>query len=105
MVYTAGSRALAALEMLVHLTTPGSRAKPYAIIEVSFSEDLMATASSEDFPVEAGDSWLRSCKSLALRVPSIVVPEEPNYLINPDHPDFAALRIGKPREFRFDSRI
>ena len=104
-VYTAGSRALAALEMLVHLTTPGSRSKPYSIIEVALPIEQIQEIGSAAHPVQAGDDWLKSGSSLALRVPSIIIPEEPNYLINPEHPAFTELRIGKPSPFGFDSRM
>jgi RES domain-containing protein len=43
--------------------------------------------------------------SVALRVPSIVVDGEFNYLLNPLHPDFAQLKIGEPRRFSFDPRL
>lgn len=105
MVYAAGNRALAALEMLVHLTTSGSRSKPYSIIEVSIPLDQIANAAHGSKPCKVGNEWLRSGKSLALRVPSVLIPEEPNFLINPDHPAFRNLRIGKPTSFRFDPRI
>ncbi|MBI2497892.1 MAG: RES domain-containing protein, partial [Opitutae bacterium] len=41
----------------------------------------------------------------ALRVPSVVVPGEFNYLLNPAHPDFKRVKIGKPEPFSFDPRL
>jgi RES domain-containing protein len=38
-------------------------------------------------------------------VPSVVVPSEPNYLLNPAHPAFASLAIGAPVAFPFDPRL
>jgi len=104
-VYTAGSRALAALEMLVHLTTAGSRAKPYAIIEVKLPIDEIRNAASSSAPTQTGDTWLEKGNSLALRIPSVIITEEPNYLINPEHPTFGDLRIGKAVPFGFDPRM
>ena len=48
---------------------------------------------------------MRAGKSLALRVPSVVVPQEWNYLINPAHPAFARLEIGKAQPLAFDPRL
>ncbi|MDB6167136.1 MAG: hypothetical protein JWQ83_2276, partial [Lacunisphaera sp.] len=40
-----------------------------------------------------------------LRVPSVVVPGEFNYLLNPAHPKFAKIKVGKPETFSFDPRL
>lgn len=105
-VYLAGSRALAALEMLVHLTTPDSRAKPYVLREARIPREWIADPGKRgEDPVTAGDRWLASRRSLALRVPSVLIPEEPNYLLNPAHPEFRRVRFGAATEFRFDPRM
>ena len=52
-----------------------------------------------------GDNWAKSRSSLLLRVPSVVVIGEWNYLFNPDHPNMRDLHIGNPEPFRFDSRL
>jgi len=52
-----------------------------------------------------GNEWARSGGSLALRVPSAVVPLEFNFLLNSRQPDFGKLRIGAPQEIAFDSRL
>lgn len=54
---------------------------------------------------EIGDAWLRGAESVCLRVPSAIVPEESNYLLNPRHPDFEKLTIGLPERFNFDRRL
>lgn len=104
-VYLADSRALAALEMLVHLTTPGSRAKPYLIFEVRIPAASILDAAKAGPSVEIGDAWLKSGRSLALRVPSVLVPGECNFALDPGHPGMDGLRIGPPVEFRFDARL
>lgn len=104
-VYLAGSRALAALEMLVHLTTPGSRAKPYVLIEAWLPADAIEAAPSGPDSQRIGDEWLARDGSLALRVPSVLIPAEPNYLLNPAHPRFAEVAIRAPADFRFDPRL
>jgi len=104
-IYLAGSRALAALEMLVHLTSPGSRAKPYQMFEVLIPRDHIHDAAAGADTAGIGDAWLASGKSLALRVPSILIPAESNYLLDPAHPGIDRVRIGEPWEFHFDPRL
>lgn len=52
-----------------------------------------------------GSRWMAESRSVVLRVPSIVVDGECNYLLNPRHPDFARLKIGEARPFSFDPRL
>ena len=52
-----------------------------------------------------GDLWFRESRSAVLRVPSVLVPEEANYLLNPRHPDYERISIVKTREFFFDPRL
>jgi RES domain-containing protein len=54
---------------------------------------------------EIGDNWLRRAETACLRVPSAIVPEESNYLLNPQHPDFGKLTMGLPEPFNFDRRL
>ncbi len=52
-----------------------------------------------------GDRWLQRGEGLLLAVPSAVIPEEYNVLVNPRHPDIAGLEIGAPARFDFDRRF
>jgi RES domain-containing protein len=52
-----------------------------------------------------GDAWVASRRSPVLRVPSVLVPAEHNYLINPDHSDFGKISMTLPQPFRFDRRL
>ena len=52
-----------------------------------------------------GTKWARSRKSVAISVPSAIVPRERNYLINPLHPDFKKIRFSAPEPFVFDPRL
>ena len=54
---------------------------------------------------EIGAKWLASRHSVCLLVPSVVIPEEMNLLINPGHPDFELLTFHRPVVFRFDRRM
>lgn len=106
-VYLGGSRALAALEMLVHLTTPDSRKIEFQIFEVFIPTSLIQgrIAIHSGHERAAGDAWLREGKFLSLQVPSILIPEEPNFLLNPSHPAFSKITIGPPKSFHFDQRL
>jgi RES domain-containing protein len=48
---------------------------------------------------------LEQGRTAVLQVPSRVIPVEPNYVLNPVHPDFQRLRIAPPEPFRFDERL
>ena len=52
-----------------------------------------------------GDEWLDSRKSAVMCVPSAVIDFERNFIINPEHPDFAQIEIDPPRPFRLDMRL
>jgi RES domain-containing protein len=116
MVYTAGSQALAVLELLVHLED-SDLLKHYRLIPVTFDESMVQVLDNKILPPNwkrrptptatraLGDAWIAADKSVVLQVPSVVVPGENNYLLNPRHPDFAKLSIGKPQPYRFDPRL
>lgn len=116
-VYLGGSRALCALELLVHLTTPLSRAKPYRLIRTSIPSKLVSDYPASILPdgwrkhppgqltMEIGDDWLQAGSQLALRIPSVIIPEETNILLNPLHPEFSKIEQFETKEFSFDPRL
>lgn len=115
-VYTASSRALAVLERLV-ATDPEELPDDLALFDIDIPEEaVVESVSSADLPPawqrprnpqcrRTGDEWLVSARSLVLAVPSAVVPEEPNLLINPTHPDAPAVQVAAERPFTFDARL
>jgi RES domain-containing protein len=115
-VYTAGSASLAMLEMLVHLESQ-DLLKRYVLFEATFAESLVTSLDREDLPrswrnspppaaaQRIGDAWLAEGRSAVLRVPSVVVPAEWNYLLNPAHADFARIAIGPKQPVQFDPRL
>ncbi len=115
-VCTAESRALAALEMLVHLDSPRIL-KRYVHCRVEFDERIVRELEPGEIPSDwrgnppahstqaIGNKWVKEAGSAVLRVPSVVVPEEWNYLLNPGHPDFGQIAIGEPAKFDFDQRL
>jgi RES domain-containing protein len=52
-----------------------------------------------------GDDWAADGQYPVLSVPSAVMPGERNYLINPAHPEFAAMKKSSPEPFIFDRRL
>lgn len=115
-VYTAESAALAALELLVHLQTEQLLAA-YSLISVAFDSHLVESILLEELPSswrgypapvetqEIGNRWLAGQTSVVLRVPSVIVPLESNFLVNPSHPEFRSLSIGPAVPFTFDARL
>lgn len=116
MVYASEHQSLAALEVRVHIDRTRMRML-YKCFAFQFDEQLM-----EVFPIRAlpkdwrqeppppslqllGDNWVKSGSSVILAVPSVVIPNELNYLINPKHADFAKLKIENPTDFAFDQRL
>lgn len=115
-VYCAGSLALAAMEMLVHLEGPDLLARyRWAWLELDArrvteldSKRLPRRWHEDPPPAELkqiGDAFLLKADAPALRVPSAVVPTESNYLINPAHPEMRKVRAGPFADFRFDLRL
>jgi RES domain-containing protein len=52
-----------------------------------------------------GTAWVRARMTAVLIVPSAIVPQERNVLLNPAHPDFRRIRLGAPAPFNFDPRL
>ena len=116
MVYAAESKSLAALEILVHIDA-AELLDDYLCIPVRFDarwarpldfaalpgnwRNSMAPTSTR----RIGDAWVAEGLSVVLKVPSVVVPGESNYLINPSHRNFGKLAIGAPEPFEFDLRL
>jgi RES domain-containing protein len=115
-VYVAQSQSLAALEILSH-TESEELLRYYVAISVSFDSRLVVDVDVSSLPKNwktypaprslraIGDAWVSSGKSAVLRVPSVLVPSESNFLLNPRHPEYTNLVIGEPLRFSFDPRL
>ena len=118
-VYASETRALACLETIVHLNAGGLPLNRY-LVEIEIPDDVFAAAQREtvaSLPVgwdaepagrvsiQFGTDWLNACNSALLIVPSVIVPEEPNVLINPNHPDAASISAAKVRRWLYDPRL
>jgi RES domain-containing protein len=113
MGYTSSSRPLAVLEMLVHVSRNTVPLDP-VFIPIDVPDELIheaAIASGwNSLPESAvarhlGDRWIERGASVAMLVPSIILPAERNVLINPAHPDFGRVRILPVESFTFDRRL
>lgn len=115
LVYTAATQSLAMLEMLVQDEPLRAR---YVMIEVRLPKAVtIDRIKIEELPSDwrdiaareklqaIGTAWARKGGSAVLAVPSAVIPAETNYLLNPLHPDFRRIKIGKPRKFETDLRL
>ena len=119
MIYTSGSIALACLETLVHLSGPAGLPLNRYLVRVDIPPatwrkrerfDPGAHVGWEANPAGAvslnwGTGWAQGQSQLVAVVPSVVVPEELNVLINPQHPDMASLTITKVRLWTYDRRL
>lgn len=115
MLYTAGSRSLAILEVLVHLSDSQPH-DDYSIVVLYIPDDIYVqqinttTLSFEWRETyvttrNIGDEWLQTSSSLLLKVPSAIVKAEYNYLINPQHPAFNKIQVLDYETLAFDKRL
>jgi RES domain-containing protein len=115
-IYAGRSVGIAALEKFVHLA--GLVPPDLVLVRI----EVPAGTSSEtpalaDLPpgwnslrpgpasMQFGTRWAQENRSLVLFVPSVIVPEETNAVLNPCHPEFGAIRMKIERAFHFDSRM
>lgn len=115
-VYTAESRSLAALEMLVHLNSRSLLAEYVigrAVVQEKWIESVRIgslPSNWREFPAlpdlrAIGNRWLHAGTSAVFQVPSAVVEGEFNFLLNPTHPDFHKIKIEEFQPFVFDKRL
>lgn len=117
-MYASGSIALACLETLANLAAGDLPLNRY-LVKIEVADAVWKAAETLDpkrhvgwdaIPVgrvslDAGDAWTAARTSALLMVPSVIVPEEANVLINPVHPDAARLKAVKLRRWTYDPRL
>lgn len=118
-VYASTSIALACLETIVHHQQAGLPLNRF-LVRIDIPQqvwDARQQISAADLPVgwsaipegmvslNAGDEWLADCKAALLLVPSVIIPEETNVLVNVAHPDATRIIGQKVRPWYYDSRV
>lgn len=112
-VYTSDSLALCCLEVFVNLPSY-ELLKDFVYFKLSFDEKFVRDADLQDGwndrPISKvsqgiGDNWIRERDSAVLRVPSVIIPEGNNYLINFNYQDSNQIKIGDPISLDFDPRL
>lgn len=117
MVYSAESRALAALELYANRSSAAVLAN-LSLVSIVIPDDIAVKRIREgDLPrgwnrypaapelPDLGAAWVGSRETLVLCVPSALMPRENNYLINPAHADMSRIHLGEIEEYRFDQRF
>ncbi len=118
LVYTAENRALAILEVSVHLDLTEDLPIDRYILEIDIPEDLtIQEVKIDELPENwdsklsgiitqiIGDDFVSESLAPVLKVPSSIVPQEFNYLINPRHPDAGRIKVIAKTAMRFDPRF
>jgi RES domain-containing protein len=115
-VYCSEHLSLAALETLVHIVPVMVRDK-FRAYRVEFDESLLTSVTEKKLPKgwnaqpptlvsqNVGDGWAKSARSVVLALPSVLVPLERTFLLNPKHPDFRQLEIKDIGSFVLDPRL
>lgn len=118
LVYTAESRALATLEVSVHLDLSEDLPTDRFYVEIDIPDDVaIQEVTINDLPLDwdskppgrftqqIGDAFVYHSDTAVLKVPSSIVPQEYNYLINPLHPDAKKITVVRSYRLQFDSRM
>lgn len=115
-VHASQSLSLATLEVLVHLQSSALLSE-YAVFAIEVPDDCVEVLDSIRLPDSwrlypapvqlrrFGDAWIKNKTSVALRVPSAIIVQEHNYLINPEHQDFYRIKIKGPEPLDVDQRV
>jgi RES domain-containing protein len=116
MLYASENIALACLETFIHLRAGGLPLNRY-LVQVDIPEALWSAAARpvpavgwDAIPtgrvsLDAGDAWAAACRTAVMLMPSAIVPEERNVLINPLHPDAKSIKAKRIRKWTYDGRM
>lgn len=117
-LYTASSRSLAILEMLVHFDKKEQLPQDRILVEIELPDKLTIKSVHENnlpehWKISPAPRVLTTFytqmvddkKHIALAVPSVIVPQEYNYVINPNHPDCSKVKVRKWELLHLDERF
>lgn len=117
LLYTSDSVSLCNLEVLVH-SEKGEMPRNYVLHTLEIPEEIQVLGlPTESLPADwrtfphseaarrIGDQFVKEGKYAVLKVPSAVVPNDFNYLLNPAHPDFSKIKITETVAYEFDARL
>jgi len=116
MIYTAASASLAVLETLVHMSMDVFP-ENLILVTLEIPKELVQTLDPSQLPEnwatypassevnEIGDTWAKNETSLGLLVPSAVLPQENNLIINPRHPQAGSVNIVDTAPYQVDRRL
>lgn len=107
LIYLASTAALCVLEVRVHLDLPFSLIpEDYVLMSVDLGDlPVERITDIPADPVTIGDRWLAEARTPLLEVPSLIVAESTNLLMNPAHPAAANARLASVRSFSFEQRL
>jgi RES domain-containing protein len=116
-VYASEHLAMAAQEKFVHLPRPLPKSSRYVKFRIRFGGLAVTRMDLHKLPRDwraepvpestrkIGDAWIAAGKTPILAVPSVLYPEETNYVLNPAHPDFQKIKFSAAEPFVFDPRM
>lgn len=116
-VFASATLSLAALERFVHVD-PDLEREDLVAIAVDLAQDIaIESVAIANLPADwrtypappalalIGERWLHESRTAVLSVPSVVIPDERNFILNTVHAQFAKLTISRPEAFTFDPRM
>lgn len=115
-VYTAQTESLAALEQFVQIGDEGQYIQ-FVCFKIKIPEEMIVEIDISSLPNNWKDTpapdilkaygaeWLTQGRSAVLKAPSVLIPSECNFILNPIHPDFQKIKISAPEEFCYDPRM
>lgn len=115
MVYTTENISLSVLEILVR-SDKDLLPPDYMLMKIEIPDNLSYTSITNsklkknwkedlEYSQFIGSAFIKNNSAVALKVPSAIVDEEHNYIINPNHPDFKKIKIRISSKFKFDKRL
>lgn len=120
-IYTGSTRSLVSLELLAHRSAIKPHHYKYIMLVISVDKvrsNQITSYKIDDLPTNwrtldaypalqnKGSTWYNACENLLMEVPSVLIPQESNYVINTRHPDFdSKVRLIEREEFFWDQRL